>query len=124
MFLVEVAIGQQGCGILAGTVVGVDWAGSTAAGTAVSIVAGTAVGAAAAGTVGPVAGAVGTGSSAVGTGGSNLAVVVEGVERGIFVVVVYGLGRRLGFQLLQPFWRSWCYVLCGRASRKLVLSVH
>jgi hypothetical protein len=124
MLLVEVAIGQQGCGILAGTVVGVDWSGSTAAGTAVSIVAGTAVGAAAGGTVGLVAGAAGTGSSAVGTGGGDLAVAAESVEKGIVGVVVYGLGRRQGFQLLQPFWRSWCCVLCGRASRKLVLYVH
>ena len=100
------------------------FAESIAAGTAVSIVAGTAVGAAAAGTLGPVAGAVGTGGSAVGTGRSNLAVVVDGVEGGVLVVVVYGLGRRLGFLLSQPFWRSWCYVLCGRASRKLVLCVH
>ena len=64
------------------------------------------------------------GDSAVGTEGSTLAVVVEGAERGILVVVVYGLGRRLGFHRSQPFLRAWCYVLCGRASRKLVLCVH
>ena len=124
MFLVEVAMGQQGYGILAGTVVGVGWAGGIAAGTAVRTVAGTAAGAAAAGAVGPVAGAGGTGRLAVDTEGGTLAVTVEGVERGILVVVVQGLGGCSGLHFSQPFWRSCCYVLCGRTSRKLVLCVH